>query len=167
MSKNGLDGSSESANVREVLTEIVQALRELHRQLVSSSRSLYELDHGIAVAPTELLRLLTTEPEFAWLRELSGLMVDLDQLLELANIEREDAEAARAEVERLLVGDRPGSDFGERYREALQSETDVVIAHGRVRASVRRLPAPTESLDAESQRRSWSRRRFEARKRPL
>ena len=57
-----------------------RALRELHRALVERASRDYVYAHQRLQQPDpgELLQMLTKDPEFAWLRGLSELMVDID-----------------------------------------------------------------------------------------
>ena len=50
---------------------IRDALREVHRALIDVVRAQYEKEHGPVGGPAELLRLLTEDPFFEWLRPLS------------------------------------------------------------------------------------------------
>lgn len=76
------------------------------------------------------------DPHFAWLRTLSALIVQVDELVltdELAT--EDDARKQLTRVESLLhTTGEDGAVFGVRYREALQTSPDVVVAHGQVMA---------------------------------
>lgn len=102
------------------------ALREVHRALIAVARADYERENGAIEGPAQLLRLLTDDPFFEWLRPLSRLIVDLDQ--------RNDV--PRPAVEALL---RPGSAFGQRYTAALQADPHVAGSHARLRGALQRL----------------------------
>ncbi len=110
----------------------------LHKVLLDRQHQAYEKQHG-PVVPTQLLQLLLSNEDFAWLRPLSGLMARIDEALD------DDSETSRAAVERLfrdvhglLRSDRTGA-FETRYRIALQESPDVVMAHADV---VKVLPVP-------------------------
>ena len=105
---------------------IREALRELHRALIAKARADYEREHGPIENAAKLLRLLTDDPFFEWLRPLSRLIVDLDQ--------RQDV--PRPAVEALL---RPTSAFGQRYTAALQADPHVAGSHARLRGALHRL----------------------------
>ena len=105
---------------------IREALRELHRALIGAARADYERENGPVEGPAQLLRLLTDDPYFEWLRPLSRLIVDLDQ--------REDI--PKPAVEALL---RPTSAFGQRYTAALQADPHVAGSHARLRGALQRL----------------------------
>ncbi len=118
------------------------ALRELHRTLVDVARREYERAHLTELAPGELLQLLTSNPEFAWLRGLSELMVDLDLVRELAPAEQDDlAAAARASIEHLLSNaDKPAGAFAERYWTYVHADPRVAMAHAAVKLALSAWP---------------------------
>ena len=134
---------------------LARALRELHRVLVVRARTDYlrEQSNGGDVSPGELLRLLTSDPYFAWLRSLSELMVDID-----AVGDRDDHEplvqsgAIRAAVEHLVAPPRPSeapSAFAERYWPYVQDDPHVAMAHGELKRALSSWPAPAKA-DRES-----------------
>lgn len=126
---------------------LARALRELHRALVERARSDYLREHGIGgdVSPGELLRLLTTDPFFSWLRELSELMVDLDLIRDGKDPETTARSGAvRASVEYLLTpptATQTASAFGERYWPYIQDDPHVAMAHGEVKRAIAKWPA--------------------------
>ncbi|MDE2209673.1 MAG: hypothetical protein KGJ99_08110 [Betaproteobacteria bacterium] len=89
---------------REDLAGLGASLRSLHRVLVERSRRDFERQRHAILGAGELLKLLTSDAHFAWLRELSELIVDLDIFLDVDPAPGDDdAAAVRAEVERLLA----------------------------------------------------------------
>ena len=96
--------SPATRRAREGLANLGNSLRTLHRALVERSRRDFERQRHAILGAGELLKLLTSDPHFAWLRELSELIVDIDIFLEVDPAPGEDdAAAVRAEVERLLA----------------------------------------------------------------
>jgi hypothetical protein len=89
---------------RDALVTLGAGLRGLHRVLVERSRRDFERQRHAILGAGELLKLLTSDAHFAWLRELSELIVDLDIFLDVDPVPGDDdAAAVRAEVERLLA----------------------------------------------------------------
>ena len=81
-----------------------------------------------------LLSLLLHDPWFAWLHELSQLVVVIDEMLDA----KEPATAVDAaqllyQSRRLISPEEEGTGFARRYFEALQRDPDVVMAHSRMR----------------------------------
>lgn len=129
--------------MRETLATLGEGLRRLHRVLVEASRRDFERQRHAVMSAGELLQLLTSDAHFAWLRELSELIVDLDVLLEVDPVPGDDdAAAVRAEVERLLAPPAAagGEGFGARYWPWVHDDPQVAIAHGEVKQALLALP---------------------------
>lgn len=114
------------------LTELRNGLMRVHKTLVDSERSVYERDVARVDSPGQMLNLLLNDPWFVWLRQLSELVVLIDEAL--ADDEKPathpDAERFLAQARILLTPAEYGNGFGRRYFEALQRDPDVVLAHG-------------------------------------
>src|SRR2546428_414261 len=136
---------------KPALLEAAAALREVHRTLVQATRASYEQKNGPAGGPGEMLRLLTEHPHFAWLHPMSELIVDLDSLLAQEILPSGTVAAVRQEIDRLTQAG--GSPFWDKYAPLLQTDTDVVVAHGRLRRPVNPLPSTSAGLHA---RKEWS-----------
>jgi hypothetical protein len=148
--------------VRERLAALTNALRSLHRALAERARRDLETERLTVIQPGAWLSILTTDPQFAWLRSLSELMVDLDVFLE-ADPEPadDDASAIRAEVERLIAPSTvpvTETDFSRHYWRYVHDEPRVAIVHGEIRQALDRLPAPADSDegDALHERHGWA-----------
>jgi hypothetical protein len=78
-----------------------------------------------------MLNLVLHDPFFAWLHELSELIVMIDETLD-ADEPATAADAARllAQARTLLTPVEAGNGFRGQYFDALQRDPDVVIAHG-------------------------------------
>lgn len=144
------------------LTALANALRSLHRALAERARRDLETERSTVIQPGAWLAILTTDPQFAWLRSLSELMVDLDVFLE-ADPEPadDDAAAVRAEVERLiapLTTPDTETDFSRRYWRYVHDEPRVAIVHGEIRQALDRLPVPADidEGDALHERHAWA-----------
>lgn len=123
-----------SEDTRTRLRELSRRLLRLHKALLDLQRREYESDHLPPASGGELLQLVLNDRHFAWLRTLSALIVQIDDLVltdELAT--EDDAQSKLERVESLLhtTNGEPG-EFNARYREALQLSPDVVVAHGHV-----------------------------------
>lgn len=117
---------------RARLRPVRQALIHLHKALIEAERDEYEQVHG-RVAPAELLQLLLGDPQFAWLRSISELIVQIDELSE----RDEPPTPAQANdvlglVRQLLTETDARTEFARRYAETLQRRPDLVVAHGHV-----------------------------------
>ncbi len=120
---------------RAALDAVAAALRPLHKALVDVTTVAWERTHGRGPGPAALFQLLIREPFFAWLRPMSGLMADLDALLdEEGPIE---GNGVRLRIEALITEGE--HHFAVRYLEILQNEPDVVMAHAALRRALAKL----------------------------
>jgi len=129
-----------SGPVQQRLTNLRNGLLGLHKTLLDSERATYERDIARIRTSSELLRLVLYDPWFAWLHELSELVVLIDETLD----SREppdgiDAKRLINQAHELLVPNEMGTGFKRRYFEALQRDPDVVLAHGRTRKLLAKL----------------------------
>src|SRR5207248_9726264 len=67
--------------------------------------------------------------------------------------------AVRQEIDRLTKAG--GSPFWDKYSPLLQTDTDVVMAHGRLRRAINALPSTSEGLH---ERKEWSAPRVHAKR---
>jgi hypothetical protein len=126
---------------RADLQEIAAGLLDLHRALLAEQRAAYERTRGPIVGGAQLLHLTIHDPAFAWLRVLSALATDLDELLEQPEPPSdEESGAVRAELEETFSPRAP-DDFWSRCAPLLQVPP-VAMAYARVRAALSRLPPP-------------------------
>ena len=124
--------------------KLAGALRELHRTLLEHARRDYERTHLVNLGPGELLQLLTTNAEFAWLRGLSELMVDIDLVRDAAPLHRDEVtRAVRAAVEHLLSkSSEPVGPFAQHYWPCVQNDPLVAMAHAGLKQAVDGWPRP-------------------------
>ena len=115
------------------LQKLREALLELHKTLVDSERVGYEAALGPIPSPNHFLRLLSSDPWFAWLLPLSGLIVTIDEALDRRiPLSPKEAQGLLTQTRRLLVASEEGHGFPRSYFEALQRDPDVIFAHSRV-----------------------------------
>lgn len=124
---------------RQRLTDLRQGLLKLHKTLLDSERLTYEREYGRIQSRGAFFQLVIGDPWFAWLHRVSELVVQIDEMF--------DAEepATAVEVTRVIERARAllkpaedDGDFGKRYREALQRDPDVVLAHAAVKKLLRK-----------------------------
>jgi hypothetical protein len=118
---------------RAELHQLSKALLRLHKALLDGERAVYERIHGPIASNGVYLQLVLGDPAFAWLRHLSKLMAELDDLADAneasASGKIPDLTASLRTLLRPVEGD---DAFGGRYYEALQRDPDVVLAHAAV-----------------------------------
>ena len=74
------------------------------------------------------------DPWFAWLRELSQLVVLIDEMQDDKEQRPTMADADRmvAKARALITPSENGTGFEKGYFDALQRDPDVVLAHSRI-----------------------------------
>ena len=123
----------------EALAQVSSALLELHRLLIAVARAEYESFNGPVSGPNHLLQLLMNDAGFTWLRELSGLIVRIDELAESEELTRSEAAHIRGAIDALIASPE-GSDFARRYAVVLQNDPAVLQSHAEVRRALRYIP---------------------------
>jgi len=107
-------------------------LLELHKALLEAERRAYEHEHR-RVSAGELFELVVGHEQFAWLRSLSELIVQIDEALDAEDPPTpEDTARLLGAVRALLTPSEEGDTFQRKYFFALQREPDVVLAHAAV-----------------------------------
>ncbi len=131
---------------RRLLTDLRRALLPLHKTLLEWERKIYEREHGRKMGAGELLQIIMTAPQFAWLRPISEVIVRIDEALdEEAPDTTVDVDAIIIQARRLVAPDQTEKPYAQRYLTALQEVPDVVVAHGKVTAILKENP-PRETL---------------------
>jgi hypothetical protein len=120
---------------RALLVELRKLLLELHKTLIDWQRTDYERVRGRLQA-TQLLNVIFNDPEFAWLRSMSGLIVRIDEALEVkprrsapADERVEAGSGPLVSAARDLIAPEAGSAYAQRYHAALQELPEAVLAH--------------------------------------
>jgi hypothetical protein len=118
-------------DAQSLLTGLRNGLLKLHKTLLDSERARYDHDIQRITSSGQLLNLVLHDSFFAWLHELSELIVMIDETLD-ADEPATSADAARllAQARTLLTPAESGQGFRGQYFDALQRDPDVVIAHG-------------------------------------
>jgi hypothetical protein len=119
--------------IQERLTDLRNGLLHHHKILLDSERDSYEHEIGKITSSGQLLQLVIHDPWFAWLHEISELIVFIDETLESKEpIAAVDADKLVQQARTLLIPAEDGEEFARRYDQAMQRDPDVVIAHGRM-----------------------------------
>lgn len=134
--KSDVQPLSEASRTR--LREIRSRLLLLHKALLEDARAAYEMDRGTVGTRANLLQLVIHDPWFAWLHQISELIVRIDEAAAADGAATEaDARALFDQVDRLLVPSETGDPFARRYFEALQRQPAVVLAHADVKRALK------------------------------
>ena len=136
MDTNG-SGGGLPPPMRRRLTDLHAGLLRLHKLLLDDERAIYEKAHE-RTAPGKLLQLVIGDPQFAWLRRISELIVQIDELLESEGNAFAPATELINQVRSLLAPAESDDEFARKYRDALQRLPDAVLAHREVTAILSR-----------------------------
>jgi len=138
------------------IEDLAVELRVLHKALLQPARARYEELHGPVPGTLQLLQLLVQDPSFAWLRRLSEVMADLDEMIDTGAPTEDEQGAVRRELEQLLSP--AGGDLWTTITAALQDHADVATAYARVRQLLLRLPPapPADEAAALHARHRWA-----------
>jgi hypothetical protein len=109
----------------------------LHRALIDSAREEFTATVGPVTSPSQMLQLLSDDPFFAWLKPLTKLIVDIDEMSR-TDFDRAGVDGIRGRVEGLF-GATADPAFSARYVPVLQRDVDTAIAHAGVRQALARL----------------------------
>jgi hypothetical protein len=123
---------------RAALREVSRRLLPLHRALIDAAKEDYTFAFGAAVEqPTHLLRLLDEDPFFAWLKPITRLIVEIDELSR-HDFTPPDVKSIADRVD-ALFGSSPDPQFAEKYVPILQRSVDVAVNLAALRTAVGRL----------------------------
>jgi hypothetical protein len=117
--------------VRAQLVALRNGLLRLHKVALDSERAVYERDVERIRNSNHFLELVMHDPWFAWLHELSEMIVAIDEALDAEEPPTAaDAELLKKQARGLLVPAEEGKGFAKHYYQALQRDPAVVIGHG-------------------------------------
>lgn len=130
------------------LKVLSSAVRDLHAALINDAKADYFKDAPeTTVSPLELLKIISDDPHFKWLRSLSYFLIRLDEArMSKEPVELEDVSAFRESLEKL-IGPAPAqsTDFRQQYIDALHRDPKVATSHGQVKMALLALPTAQSS----------------------
>jgi hypothetical protein len=120
-----------SDDPRHRLSALRETLLTLHKALLDSERTSYELTHGAIASPAAFLQLLINDASFAWLRPVTTLIVQIDEALAAKNppSTSHQLEQLITDTRALLSPSREENGFWKRYSGALQRDPGVAVLH--------------------------------------
>jgi hypothetical protein len=118
---------------RELLGKLRELLLEQHKLLLDRERAEYEKANGPIAGTGAFLTLVLGDPHFAWLKQISTLIVEIDETLaRRSKAEQPVAEALTAQAHAMMKPREQGTDFQVRYYHAVQGSPDIVIVQCRI-----------------------------------
>jgi len=122
---------------REKLVDLRLILLNLHKALLDSERTAYEISHGAVASPSAFLHLLINDPSFQWLRPITTLIVQIDETLAAKKppASERDFEQLISDMRALLSPSREEADFWKRYFTVMQRDPAVAVLHEKMEAA--------------------------------
>ncbi len=119
---------------RQRLTELRETLLTLHKALLDSERTAYEIVHGPVASPGAFLQLVINDAWFSWLRPITTLIVQIDESLAAKNppATPHDFEQLISDMRALLSPSREANGFWKRYWVAVQRDPAVEVLHNQM-----------------------------------
>jgi len=113
---------------RTLLTDLRNLLLEQHKLLLDRERAEYEKVHGDVGGPRPLLALVLNDPQFAWLKQISTLVVEIDEALSRrSKAGQQEADALATQARQIMRPREHGNEFQMAYYQAIQESPDIVI----------------------------------------
>src|SRR3954452_9005538 len=133
------------ADFRRRLDDVRLGLLSVHKALLNYARLGYEREHHRVPSSGEFLQIVIHDPELAWLRPLSELVVRLDEGLSATDSPppREGFEVLIAEARALLGPDENSQEFQGKYFRAIQDSPEVGMVHSTWKRLAGPAPAAT------------------------
>jgi hypothetical protein len=120
----------------DTLREARNSLLKLHKMLLDDERFSYEKQHGL-LSPTEYLQVLLEDTDFAWLRQFSILIVEIDEMFAgKAGYSDELVAANLRKIADLCDLRTFDNDFKTKYRRALDSNVEIAELNEAIKRSI-------------------------------
>jgi hypothetical protein len=118
---------------RELLANLRNLLLEQHKLLLDLERDEYEKANGAVGGVGQFLELALSHPDFAWLKQISTLVIEIDEALSRrSKADQSVAGAIVAQAREMMRPREQGTDFQVRYHHAIQESPDIVILQCRI-----------------------------------
>lgn len=115
------------------LDELHTALLTLHKSLLEYQKKQHEAQHGAIPNPHVYLDLVMNHESFQWLRELSAIIVAVDEpsiRTEPIAATAEEIVELQQRIKSLLTSNAEGGEFTTKYIAAVKADSDVATAGG-------------------------------------
>ena len=119
---------------RAALREVSRVLIPLHRALIDAAKDDYAFAFGAVPQPTARIRLRNEDAFFAWLKPITALIVEIDEMTR-RDFEPADAEGIVARID-ALFGNAGDADFASHYVPILQRSVEVAAGHAALRKAL-------------------------------
>jgi len=118
----------------ELLRNGRNLLLKLHKTLLDHERRIYEGING-PQTPAQFLNILLEDPDFAWLRKFSTLIVEIDEMFAQKDGYDDATVAIHIAALRALISmEDEDETFRAKYQSGLQQDLDAAAQQGELRA---------------------------------
>jgi hypothetical protein len=123
---------------RQRLAALRETLLTLHKALLESERTAYEITHGPIASPAAFLQLLINDNWFAWLRPVTSLLVQIDETLAAKKppAAPRDFERLIEDMRALLSPSRESNGFWKRYSGVVHRDPGVAVLHKEIESQL-------------------------------
>ncbi|MDQ4119981.1 MAG: hypothetical protein M3209_00755 [Acidobacteriota bacterium] len=105
-------------------------LLKLHKTLLEHEKANYEAYNGQIANTGVYLRLVLDDPHFAWLRILSGLIVEIDEAFDSDEpVSDEIVFVFADQIREMLMTGESENEFARKYTVALENSHQAVVQH--------------------------------------
>ena len=117
----------------EKLKQARNILLKLHKSMLDLEREMHEGIHG-KLSTADFLNLLLEDEDFAWLRQFSSLIVEIDEMFDLKEgIEAGMIDASLNKLRELVEMTEPDEYFRSKYQFALQRDPNSAGLHSQLK----------------------------------
>src|SRR5579862_5841751 len=111
------------------LTELRDALLELHKAILRAQQITYEREHGRVASRGALLQLVVQHADFKWIRALSALIAQLDEWSDAREdgAHAEELDAVIRALQTLIQPDGTNAEFTTRYWPLLEMVPEALV----------------------------------------
>ena len=115
-------------------------LLALHRALLTFEKHQYEGVYGRIASNGDYLTIVMNHASFKWLRQLSELIVQVDEMIHTKEPWHQDKIGSLLNaIQMLLVPNEMGSEFSQKYHVATQKSPEAAMMHGQVMIELKKL----------------------------
>lgn len=114
---------------RQRLLDLHRGLLRLHKSLLDDERAAYEKINGPVGGAGRVLELVMNDPWFDWLRRISEIIVEIDQVTDSEESTIDEAHGIIQKLRNLFKPQGAETPFMARYKAVLQRNPEAVLGH--------------------------------------
>ncbi|NJR67097.1 MAG: hypothetical protein HC772_20120 [Leptolyngbyaceae cyanobacterium CRU_2_3] len=125
--------SSSSSHAIQRLRDVRLRLLRLHKSLLESERVTYEQFYGRISSSGEFFQLVIEHDWFSWLRPISQLIIQLDDVLHAKEpVALQQVHDLLKQTQTMLQPVEDGTTLEKRYYRAIQRDPEIAMMHGEI-----------------------------------